>query len=117
MSDIAWMISTHGVATSITSVSITTDTWGYTSESNTNYAMNMVVQMMDGESEEVKAGVLSIGDIMAFIDPDDTNISYITNDNFIIYRSNTYKIKNIIKEPSITSSTWSHWEIHANKII
>jgi hypothetical protein len=117
MSDIATLLATHGESVTLNSVSISADTWGHTYSTATGYAITSIVLIMNGDSEEVKAGVLAIGDLIAFVDPSVTNVSYLALGAQILFNNETYKIVNIIKEHGVNpGDTWSHYEIHAKKV-
>lgn len=48
-------------------------------------------------NEEYKLGRMDVGDLIAFVDADATNASYLVLENEIVYDSKTYKIFKVIR--------------------
>ena len=108
----------HGEDITVKSITITIDSYGQSTESSVSYTItDAIVEIMNGNSDVVKAGELEIGDLVAFINPDDTNIAYVVLGNEIYYDSKNYKIENVIKEHGVyPGETYSHYEVHAKRI-
>ena len=95
-------------------VTKTIDDWGEATESTTDYTVKGHVQILSSEDESVKAGILKVGDLIAFFDRNATNISYVKRGNKIYYDSEWYKINEVIKEPTLNGQ--GHYEVHARRI-
>jgi len=87
---------------------------GDPTESTTTYSVSAVVQIMTGEEDLVKEGLLKVGDVWGVIDGADTNAAYVTEGNTFSWQSNTYKITKVIKG-CIFGSTVETIEFYASK--
>lgn len=107
-----------GEEITIQSVSVTVDSYGQSTTATTDYLIdNAVVSIMTFDSEEVKAGILQVGDLLVFIAANDANRIYAKINNRIVYDGSTYKIVNATKEKGIHGgSKWSHYEVSARRI-
>ena len=116
MTSIANIVSGYGSTVQILSVTQVLDKRGYsaTETISTAYGSSAVVQVMDGSEEEVTEGLLNIGDIQAFFDPNDSNIANVIIGNRIIYQTINYEIVNVIKEQ--TGGTEHFREVHGKRI-
>lgn len=73
-----------------------------------SFTINGVVQTMSAEEDEVKAGILHVGDIVVFISDTQTNVTKLKNGNQFLYQGNVYTIKNVINEVG-------QYEVHAKR--
>lgn len=67
------------------------------------------VDYMTGEERVVEEGLLGIGDIIVYIDEDETNVEYLKLGNYFTINSVNYEIKNAIHNKG-------HYEVHASRI-
>ena len=117
MTDIKKILKEHGETVTIKEITINVDSYGQQTELETNYTITALPQIMSAESLEVQEGVLEVGDLILFVDPEDVNISHIKLNNIVNYDGSDYKIVNIIKEKAVErGKTWSHYEVHAKRI-
>jgi len=117
MTDIQKILKEHGETVTVKEISITVDSYGQQTETETNYTITALPQIMNAESLEVQEGVLEVGDLVLFIDPEDSNISHVKLNNIVTYDGSDYKIVNVIKEKAVErGKTWSHYEVHAKRI-
>lgn len=95
----------------VISVSSTYNTRGDSTETETEHTGSVCsVQFMDESDDEVKEGIVVLGDIQAFFDENDANASYLSNGNKIKYNNIKYKIYNVIKPLG-----YGHYEVRATK--
>jgi len=117
MTDIQKILKEHGETVIVKEISVTTDSYGQQTETEINYSITALPQIMSAESLEVQEGVLEVGDLVLFIDPEDSNINHVKLNNIVNYDDSDYKIVNIIKEKAVEKGkTWSHYEVHAKRI-
>jgi len=115
--DINSILEEHGETITIKDISISFDDYGHPTESTSSYSITGLVLIMNAESDEVKEGVLSVGDAVLYVSPSDTNISYVKLNNRFVYNGSEYKIIDIIKEKGVNpGDTWSHFEVRGQKI-
>jgi len=116
--DIRRILDDVGESITIRDVTVSVDDYGHSYESTTNYTVTAVVTIMNGESDEVREGILAVGDIIIYVDPDDTNANYIKLNNRIVYNNAEYKIVNVIKEKGVErGESFSVIEAHGKRII
>jgi len=107
--DISGIVNQIGVNHYIVEVKKSRNARGDATYIRTNYPIKGIVQIMDGSEDEVKEGLLAVGDIIAFYDEMQTYLSKVKLGNQILYSGKYYAIKNVITNPG-------HVEVHARKV-
>ena len=107
--DITGLVAQLGVSHSVVSTTKTYNSHGDATIVRKSYSISGIVQIMDGSEDEVKEGYLEAGDIIAFYDDQQSELSRLKNGNQIYYNGKYYRIKNVI-------SNDGHVEVHAKKM-
>lgn len=111
--DIKGIVDDLGESFTLSGVSRTFNDRGDATEAYTAYAMNGVVQVMTGDEEEVKEGIVDKEDIVIFIDENETNITSIKKDDYITIStlvSGIFLIDTIIHNSG-------HYELYAKRVM
>jgi len=116
-SDIERIVEDLGEILTVKEITQTVDEYGHTSESVTIRYMTGVVSSVSADSEEVREGVLELGDIVVYVSANDAGRIYARPNNRIVYDNSEYVIFNVIKERSLVKGAkWSHYEIYAKRV-
>lgn len=107
--DITGIVNQIGTAHYIVEVEKSLNARGDATYIRTNYPITGIVQIMDGSEDEVREGLLAVGDIIVFYDDTQTYLSKVKLGNQILYNGKYYRIKNVIINPG-------HIEVHAKKM-
>ena len=107
--DISGIVNQIGVSHYVVEVRKAKNARGDATYIRTNYPITGIIQIMDGSEDEVKEGLLAVGDIIAFYDETQTYLSKVKLGNQILYNGKYYAIKNVIINPG-------HVEVHAKKM-
>lgn len=87
----------------------TTSDRGDVTTSTSSKSIKGYVDYMSGDEKVVEEGLLESGDIIVFIDEDESNVSYLEVGNYFTIDSVNYEIKNVIHNKG-------HFEIHCRRI-
>jgi len=74
----------------------------------TDYNINGYVDEMSGDEKVVEEGLLTQGDIIVFIDEDETHVDQLVLGNHFTRNSIKYEIKNVIHN-------LGHYEVHCKR--
>ena len=107
--DITGIIRSVGTSITISSIARTFNDYGDATEVATDYTANAYVEVMTGEEDEVKEGILRQHDIIVWVSDTEANSAYLITGNKITWSSSTYRINNVIKYSG-------HYEVQASKI-
>lgn len=112
--DISSIVDQVGETVTISSVASTYNAWGDPANTYTPYVMNAVAQVMDGSEDEVQEGILSIEDVVLYVNAVEGNAPRLKKEShFTLSGANTvsgvYQIANVIHNHG-------HYEVHAKRI-
>jgi hypothetical protein len=112
------IIDQVGETVTVTAKTQSVDEWGHETETQASTGTTTCsFQIMNGEEDEVKEGILEKGDAQLFFKPDDDFQAYFDMDSYniyITYNSVDYKVYRLIKEPASIDS--GHYEMHARRV-
>lgn len=103
-----------GETVTISSVASTYNAWGDETETYTPYVLDAVAQVMDGSETEVQEGILSIEDVILYVNSVEGNAPQLKKESYFTLSgvntvSGVYQIENVILNPG-------HYEVHAKRI-
>lgn len=81
---------------------------GDATTSTSSYSIDGYVDEMSGDEKVVEEGLLETGDIIVFIDEDETNVAHLEVGNYFTRNSINYEIKNVIHNKG-------HYEVHCKR--
>jgi hypothetical protein len=111
---ISRLVSDIGESLVISGVAKTFNARGDPTESYTTYAVNGIVQVMDGSEEEVKEGLLNKEDVILFVDETEPNLSIaLANDNYVTVSST---VSGIYQITSVVTNL-GHYEVYAKRMM
>src|SRR3990167_5629369 len=108
--DISGLVKGIGESFTISGVTKTFNDQGDPTETYTAYYLSGIVQVMAGDEDEVREGLLEKEDIIVFVDEDETGATNLKCDNHLTVSVMTSGIFSIIHNSG-------HYEVQAKKII
>ena len=109
MGDFDKILSELGKSITLRKVSITFNDYGDTEETYTDVSTTAEIQIMKGDEAIVKAGILDVGDAIAFLKPDED----VSIGDRIIWNDETWEVIGIVDENLGTTSLFK--EVHLKK--
>ena len=106
--DIKNVIDQVGETITLTDIERVLNDRGDADEVETDYDLKCFVDVMSGEEETVQEGQLNAGDIILFVDQDETYVAYLLKGNRVTRSSVGFRMKNVINNSG-------HFEIHAKR--
>ncbi len=107
---IADQVADIGESITLTTVTVSsTNTRGGETVSTSDVTTTAIVEVISSEDQEVQEGIMLPEDLRAFFDEDNSNVSALAVKNRITWNSNTYEIKEVIKNQG-------HYEVLGSKL-